>query len=537
MLLPRMWYLISIQWLFLLASSSIGLIQVRSQEGPLFASSRWIVDGEGRRVKLACVNWPSHLQPVLAEGLNMQPVDNIMKLVNDMGFNCVRFTWPLELATKETLASTTVKQMFTWLGLNQSLANITTHNPWVVDLTIADAFETMLERFQQNKLMVVLDNHITVPGWCCGLNDGNGFFGDRFFDPSVWMKGLNKMALLATKFPNVIGMSLRNELRGPKSDVDLWYMYVRQGAETVHAANPNVLVILSGLDYDKDLSFIHKRPVNVSFTGKVVFEHHWYSFSHSGAWKGNLNDACGWISASIMDKAGFIADEDRAPMFESEFGINAQKGDVNDDRYINCFMAMAADQDWDFAVWALQGSYYFREGVVGMDEWYGLLNYEWNDVRNPTWLKRLSSLQKPFRGPEMKQSPTNDGVLFHPQTGLCVLEGKDAGWSLSLGPCNDATGWTYTPQETFLLKGRNQFLQAAGAQKPVQLVKSEPLASRWNQTSNSKLHLSAKAADGIMVCLDVDGVNLVTNECKCLAVDSSCDPTSQWFKLVKSSHI
>ncbi|KAK4780004.1 hypothetical protein SAY87_016110 [Trapa incisa] len=292
MLLPKIWYLISIQWLFLLASSSIGLIQVRSVEavvdGPLFTSSQWIVDGEGRR------------------------------------------------ATNETLASTTVKQMFTWLGLNQSLANITTHNPWVVDLTIADAFETMLERFRHNKLMVVLDNHLTVPGWCCGLNGGNGFFGDKFFDPSLRMKETCRLGL-------------------------------RQGAETVHAANPNVLVILSGLDYDKDLSFIHKRPVNVSFSGKVVFEHHWYSFSHSGAWRGNFNDACGWISASVMDKEGFIADERRAPMFVSEFGINAQRGDVNDDRYINCFMAMAPDQDWDFAVWGLQGSYYFREGVIGME--------------------------------------------------------------------------------------------------------------------------------------------------------------------------
>lgn len=86
--------------------------------------------------------------------------------------------------------------------------------------------KAMLESFHRNKVMVVLDNHLTVPGWCCGLNDGNGFFGDRFFDPNLWMKALSKMALLATKFPNVIGMSLRNELRGPKSNVDDWYKYV-----------------------------------------------------------------------------------------------------------------------------------------------------------------------------------------------------------------------------------------------------------------------------------------------------------------------
>lgn len=132
------------QWL-LLASSMIGSIQVRSVEaharGPLYANSRWIVDGAGGRVKLACVNWPSHLQPVLAEGLNMQPVDKIMKKIKSMGFNCARFTWPVELATNDTLASLTVKQTFTGLELNLTLANITANNPWVVELTIADAFE------------------------------------------------------------------------------------------------------------------------------------------------------------------------------------------------------------------------------------------------------------------------------------------------------------------------------------------------------------------------------------------------------------
>ena len=43
----------------------------------LSTSSRWIVDERGRRVKLACVNWPSHLEPVLAEGLGHRPLGTI----------------------------------------------------------------------------------------------------------------------------------------------------------------------------------------------------------------------------------------------------------------------------------------------------------------------------------------------------------------------------------------------------------------------------------------------------------------------------
>ncbi|CAF2051067.1 unnamed protein product [Brassica rapa] len=70
---------------------------------PLSTSSRWIVDENGQRVKLACVNWPSHLQPVVVEGLSKQPVDAVAKKIVEMGFNCVRLTWPLDLMTYETL--------------------------------------------------------------------------------------------------------------------------------------------------------------------------------------------------------------------------------------------------------------------------------------------------------------------------------------------------------------------------------------------------------------------------------------------------
>ncbi|GLT36663.1 hypothetical protein SLA2020_110260 [Shorea laevis] len=62
----------------------------------LSTKSRWIVDNQtGKRVKLACVNWVAHLEPVVAEGLNKQPVDVISKKIRSLGFNCVRFTWPL----------------------------------------------------------------------------------------------------------------------------------------------------------------------------------------------------------------------------------------------------------------------------------------------------------------------------------------------------------------------------------------------------------------------------------------------------------
>ncbi|XP_031402693.1 glycosyl hydrolase 5 family protein-like [Punica granatum] len=224
---------------------------------------------------------------------------------------------------------------------------------------------------------------IPVPLLSCFTgNDGNGFFGDWFFDPNLWVNGLSKMATIATGFSNVIGMSLRNELRGPRSNVDDWYKYMQQGAEAVHAANPNVLVILSGLDFDKDVSFLQSRSIQVSFMRKLVFEVHWYSYNEAGWTAGNLNDVCGKMSSRVMGRAGFLAQKNLSPLFLSEFGVDARGTNADDNRYLSYIMAMAAAGDWDFAVWGLHGSYFLREGMVGMEELYGLLDYNWNNVRN-----------------------------------------------------------------------------------------------------------------------------------------------------------
>lgn len=108
---------------------------------PLYTNSRWIVNEDGARVKLACVNWPSHLEAVVAEGLSKQPVSAISKRIASMGFNCVRLTWPLFLATNQSLASLTVRQSFQRLGLLESISGFQANNPSMVDLPLMSAFE------------------------------------------------------------------------------------------------------------------------------------------------------------------------------------------------------------------------------------------------------------------------------------------------------------------------------------------------------------------------------------------------------------
>ncbi|QCD84647.1 endoglucanase [Vigna unguiculata] len=514
-----------------------GIVEVRPVAAtglPLRTESRWIVGQDGRRVKLACVNWVSHVETVVAEGLSKKPVDDISKGIKSMGFNCVRLTWPILLVTNDSLASLTVRRSFQNLGLLESVAGVQTNNPSIIDLPLIQAFQAVVKSLGDNDVMVILDNHITQPGWCCSNSDGNGFFGDKFFDPNLWLLGLTKMATLFNGVSNVVGMSLRNELRGPKQNVDDWYKYMVKGAETIHAANPDVLVILSGLNFDKDLSFIEKRPVNVTFKEKLVFEAHWYSFTEGEAWvNGNPNQVCGQVAGNFMRTSGFLVNQGW-PLFISEFGVDLRGTNVNDNRYLNCFLSVAAEYDLDWALWTLAGSYYFRQGVVGMEEFYGILNWDWSQVRNPSFMNRISSLQLPFRGPGItKGNPYK--LIYHPLTGLCVIR-KTLLEPLTLGPCHLSEGWKYTPQKILSIKGTYFCIQAENEGMAAKLgIMCSDSNSKWEMISDSKLHLQSKLSHGSDVCLDVDDNNIiVTNACKCLSRDRTCDPSSQWFKLIDS---
>lgn len=83
-----------------------------------------------------------------------------------------------------------------------------------------------MANLDDNNVMIILDNHLTKPGWCCSRTDGNGFFGDRYFNPDLWVEGLSRMGTLFKGVRNVVGMSLRNELRGARQNVNDWYKYV-----------------------------------------------------------------------------------------------------------------------------------------------------------------------------------------------------------------------------------------------------------------------------------------------------------------------
>lgn len=199
----------------------------------------------------------------------------------------------------------------------------------------------------------------------------------------------------------VVGMSMRNELRGKRQNKEDWYKYMQQGATTIHKQNPHLLLIISGLSYDTNLGFLKSKPLSPHFHNKLVYEAHWYSFgTPAKAWAEKSNQLCGQATKRARDNYLFVTRGGNYsfPLFLSEFGINNKGVNEADNRYITCFLAAAAEVDFDWALWTLQGSYMLRQGTLNLDELYGVLDVNWDRPRNQAFLDRLYLLRQINQG-------------------------------------------------------------------------------------------------------------------------------------------
>ena len=110
-----------------------------SNSATLSTNSRWIVDdATGQRVKFACVSWAAHLQPMIAEGLEKQPLDDIIKKISEYGFNCVRFTWATYMFTRPDYGSLRVSESLDKYELAAARDGIAKNNPQVLNMTVLE---------------------------------------------------------------------------------------------------------------------------------------------------------------------------------------------------------------------------------------------------------------------------------------------------------------------------------------------------------------------------------------------------------------
>ncbi|EPQ27969.1 uncharacterized protein PFL1_04296 [Pseudozyma flocculosa PF-1] len=441
--------------LSLLFSTAIVALALPSTPDKRAAASSWphgpfstrggdIVNANGQKVIFAGTNWPMSGESMLPEGLEYQPLSAIVGRLKEAGFNFVRHTYAIQMIDEiyanngrdVTLRDTMVHALGEANGTRVT-NDIIKHNPqWTAQTTRLQILADVAKAEAQAGILMHLDNHISVAQWCCGATDGNGWFGDRDFDVAKWHRGLQYMAKWAKGHANVQTISLRNELRKSKLDDSLeyswvnWWNHVREAAELVHAANPDLVITLSGLDYDIDLSAVttqadlrtapstdsalmkpkttSSKPViadikSTSFgkANKAVLELHAYKQSDFYSENGHLND-CPLLEAAFY-RFGFNAvgmsppAACRSDKWEEPYGCPRPKinlpvlltefGDAIDSNYKSVTLQKCL-RDWTtknkigWAQWSLAGSYRIREGKQQFEDTWGLTTKDWSAWRS-----------------------------------------------------------------------------------------------------------------------------------------------------------
>jgi hypothetical protein len=253
------------------------------------------------------------------------------------------------------------------------------------------------------EIHVHLDNHMSRAAWCCSTTDGNAWFGDKDYSVSNWARGLTYMAEHAKSWTALTSMSLRNELRSPDDNSSLksqsynwrdWYTYIKQGTSAIHGANPDILIFLSGLDFDTWITPVFQgtamTPGSAKFStadfpghaDKLVLEIHNYN---------NDASSCSSLQSTLYNN-GFAAmhKEDSKtvnvfPVVLSEFGF-AMTSTEWKRVYATCIASYLAQQKAGWFIWVVSGSYYIRSGTQDYEEGWGLLSHDWSAWRSQSYV-------------------------------------------------------------------------------------------------------------------------------------------------------
>jgi endoglucanase len=401
--------------------------------GPFSTKGRDIVNAKGEAVTWAGVNWPGSGETMIPEGLEWASVDEILDQVKSVGFNFIRLTYAIEMVDQiyERNGNDVPLELALTGGLGYTNGSKVTKemvgkNPgWSKDTGRFEIWDTIARAAADRNIYIHPDVHVGKAQWCCNNTDGNAWFDDYNFPVANWKRGLQYVAEWAKSHPNVVSMSLRNELRravnttAPTdySNTYDWLSLVGNNTaatDAIHHANPEILVTWSGMQYDEDLSALtsglnlntapcykcdavrdgsRREPVvfnlnEHAWADKVVYELHLYSMSEDlDTGSCEVIEAefyrNGFNALGIAKPAGCSITGDcpaavrQTPVIMSEFGW-AQDATLFNDTLQGCIRNFTIAHNVSWAMWSLAGSYRIRSGGQGVADTWALGNYEWN---------------------------------------------------------------------------------------------------------------------------------------------------------------
>jgi endoglucanase len=357
---------------------------------PLHTQSRWILDSNNQRFKMASVNWYGAESPdYVVGGLDIMPLQTLAHAIRQMGFNAVRLPWSNEMLEKNPLVT----------------ASYLSKNPALQGKHALEVFDEVIAALAKEGLLVILDNHVSRADWCCSDTDGNGLWYTQTYPQAAWIADWQTIVLRYQNQPAVVGADLRNEVRaagtvtpvwgGGNAQTD-WASAAELAGNAVLQSNSKLLIIVQGLGYSGDLGGAYARPIQLSTPNRLVYSPHDYAWYHTG------EQAYGTLKTTLGNKWGFILVQGKpytAPIFVGEFGTcNTSATCVADTSgqglWFTSFRQYLLDADIDWSYWPLNGTessgYSRTHGAV---DTYGLLDAAWSGASRQDLLQVLQALQ------------------------------------------------------------------------------------------------------------------------------------------------
>ncbi|KXJ88434.1 glycoside hydrolase superfamily [Microdochium bolleyi] len=395
--------------------------------GPLNTKGRDVINSRGDVVTWAGVNWPMSGETMIPEGLEWASVDDILDQVASVGWNYLRMGYAIQMIDEVYLRDgvdvpleVAMIQALGYVNGTKVTKEVIAKNPgWTKQTTRFEIWSDIATAAEKRGIFIHPDVHVSKAQWCCSHTDGNGWFGDVHFSIENWLRGLSYVATWARGHPNVASMSLHNELRESYNVTNLYYNWqtlvgnMTAGSDAIHKANPDLLITWSGMQYDQDLSALttkkniltapcykctairdaaRRDPVYFDldahpWADKIVWELHLYTGSEdmdtgtcemieAGLYRSGFQ-ALGMEKPSGCKITGDCPDPQRlTPVMLSEFG-NAQDDSLYNATLQNCLKEYTIKHNISWSMWSLAGSYRIRSGVQGMEDTWGLTNFDW----------------------------------------------------------------------------------------------------------------------------------------------------------------
>jgi len=399
---------------------------------PLVTSSRWIIDRHGHRVKWSCVNWAGADQkdgvPV---GLQHNDADSIALLIAQWGFNCVRIPWSVWMARTNPVVS------------DKALLGV---NPKLMGKNALSILDDVVSACIRQRLLVILDNHMSDGDWCCSERDGNGLWHNTRWAEAAWVESHVEIATRYRNEQYVVAVELRNELRGAVFNGSLvqptwgsgniftdWRAAALRASAAILQVRPSgLLIVVDGLAYSTDLRGVAHRPIQLAVPNRLVYSAHDYLWPmYNGLTKEQHH-------AQLRERWGYLLEEGHAytgPVWVSEFG---ERHDGRNYRHgwWPSILAYLEREDLDFAYWRLDGTESRGTSrVFGGEAGFGIMNTSWSGPAGiGITLAALQRIQSPQLGPIPKDAAkgtSNNSIV----AGDCHIE--RFGHDDALGP----QGW------------------------------------------------------------------------------------------------